>query len=218
MSHLATQMGVPVGFWRSVGHSHNAFFSESFVDELAHATQTDPLAFRRQHLSEKHAQRHLAVLNLVAEKAKWGSKLPAGQARGIALHESFNSIVAQVVEVSLVNGVPKVHKVVCAVDCGQVVNPGIVAQQVEGSVVYALSAALWGRIDIRAGMVQQTNYPQYRMLQLSETPMIETHLMPSSRAPSGIGEPAVPPLAPALANALFALTGQRLRSLPLVKA
>jgi isoquinoline 1-oxidoreductase subunit beta len=218
MSHSATKMGVPVGYWRSVGHSHNAFFSESFVDELAHATQTDPLAFRRQHLTSEHAKRHLAVLNLAAEKAGWGKKLPEGHAHGIAMHESFNSVVAQVVQVSMLNGVPRVHKVVCAVDCGQVVNPGIVAQQMEGSVVYALSAALWGKIDIVGGEVQQKNYPQYRMLKLSETPVVETHLVPSTAKPTGIGEPAVPPLAPALANALFALTGKRARSLPLITA
>jgi isoquinoline 1-oxidoreductase subunit beta len=218
MSHTATKMGVPVGFWRSVGHSHNAFFSESFVDELAHATQTDPLAFRRQHLTSEHAKRHLAVLDLAASKAQWGSKLPAGRARGIALHESFNSVAAMVVEVSLEGKEPRVHKVVCAVDCGQVVNPGIVAQQVEGSVVFALTAAMWGKIDIEGGAVKQTNYPQYRMLKLAETPQVETHIVPSQRAPSGIGEPAVPPLAPALANALFALTGQRARSLPLMQA
>jgi isoquinoline 1-oxidoreductase subunit beta len=218
MSHTATKMGVPVGFWRSVGHSHNAFFSESFVDELAHATQTDPLAFRRQHLTSEHAKRHLAVLDLAASKAQWGSKLPAGRARGIALHESFNSVAAMVVEVSLEGKEPRVHKVVCAVDCGQVVNPGIVAQQVEGSVVFALTAAMWGKIDIEGGAVKQTNYPQYRMLKLAEAPQVETHIVPSQRAPSGIGEPAVPPLAPALANALFALTGQRARSLPLMQA
>jgi isoquinoline 1-oxidoreductase subunit beta len=218
MSHTATRMGVPVGFWRSVGHSHNAFFSESFVDELAHATQTDPLAFRRQHLTGEHAKRHLAVLNVAAEKAAWGKKLPEGHAYGIALHESFNSVVAQVVQVSMEAGQPRVHKVVCAVDCGQVVNPSIVAQQVESSVVFGLTAALWGRIDIKDGAVQQQNYPQYRMLKLSETPLVETHILPSSATPTGIGEPALPPLAPALANALFALTGKRARSLPLMTA
>jgi isoquinoline 1-oxidoreductase subunit beta len=218
MSHTATRMGVPVGFWRSVGHSHNAFFSESFVDELAHATQTDPLAFRRQHLTGEHAKRHLAVLNVAAEKAAWGKKLPEGHAHGIALHESFNSVVVQVVQVSVEAGQPRVHKVVCAVDCGQVVNPGIVAQQVESSVVFGLTAALWGRIDIKDGTVQQQNYPQYRMLKLSEAPLVETHILPSSATPTGIGEPALPPLAPALANALFALTGKRARSLPLMAA
>jgi isoquinoline 1-oxidoreductase beta subunit len=216
MSHTATKMGVPVGYWRSVGHSHNAFFSEGFIDELAQATQTDPYLFRKQHLTSQHAKRHLAVLELAASKAGWGKKLPEGHAQGIALHESFNSVVAQVVQVSIENGAPRVHKVVCAVDCGQVVNPGIVAQQMESSVVFALSAALWGKIDIKEGAVVQQNYPQYRMLKLAETPVVETHIVPSTATPTGIGEPAVPPLAPALAGAMFALTGKRVRSLPML--
>jgi isoquinoline 1-oxidoreductase subunit beta len=216
MSHTATLSGVPVGFWRSVGHSHNAFFSESFVDELAHAAQTDPLEFRRRALA--HAPRYLAVLNLAAEKAGWGTAPPAGRARGIALHESFGSIVAQVVEVSLEGGLPKVHRVVCAIDCGTVVNPGIVAQQVESSVVFGLTAALYGRIDIVQGRVQQTNYPSYRMLGLAQAPKVQTHIVPSSSAPTGVGEPALPPLAPAVANAFFALNGVRARTLPLIKA
>jgi isoquinoline 1-oxidoreductase subunit beta len=213
MSHTATKSGVPVGFWRSVGHSHNAFFSESFIDELAHATQTDPLEFRRRALA--HAPRYLAVLNLAASNAGWGTALPKGRARGIALHESFGSIVAQVVEVSVESGMPRVHRVVCAIDCGTVVNPGIVAQQVESSVVFGLTAALYGRIDIVQGQVQQSNFPSYRMLDLAHTPTVQTHIMPSTRAPSGVGEPALPPMAPALANALFILHGTRLRSLPL---
>jgi isoquinoline 1-oxidoreductase subunit beta len=216
MSHTATKMGVPVGYWRSVGHSHNAFFSEGFVDELAHATQTDAYAFRKQHLTSTHAKRHLAVLELAASKAGWGKKLPEGHAQGIALHESFNSVVAQVVQVSIEKGEPRVHKVVCAVDCGQVINPGIVAQQMESSVVFALSAALWGKIDIKEGAVVQQNYPQYRMLKLAETPLVETHIVPSNAPPTGIGEPGVPPLAPALAGAMFALTGKRVRSLPML--
>jgi isoquinoline 1-oxidoreductase subunit beta len=216
MSHSATKMGVPVGFWRSVGHSHNAFFSEGFVNELAHATQTDPYLFRKQHLTGEHAQRHLAVLELAAQKAGWGTRLPEGHAHGIALHESFNSVVAQVVQVSIDKGEPRVHKVVCAVDCGQVVNPGIVAQQLESAVVWALGAALWGKIDIQGGAVMQQNYPQYRMLKLSETPLVETHIIASTNTPTGIGEPGVPPLAPALAGAMFALTGKRVRSLPMM--
>ncbi len=215
MSHAATLSGVPVGFWRSVGHSHNAFFSESFVDELAHAVQTDPLEFRRRALA--HAPRYLAVLNLAADKAGWGTPLPAGRARGIALHESFGSVVAQVVEVSIDQSEPRVHRVVCAIDCGTVVNPGIIAQQVESSVVFGLTAALYGRIDIVQGQVQQTNYPSYRMLGLAQAPKVQTHVVPSTLAPAGVGEPAVPPLAPAVANALFALTGVRIRSLPIAK-
>ena len=212
MSHVATHMGVPVGFWRSVGHSHNAFFSESFIDELAHETKTDPLAYREALLA--HAPRYLAVLRLAAQKANWGKALPKGHAHGIALHESFGSIVAQVAEVSLQDGQPRVHRVVCAIDCGTVVNPGTVAQQVESSVNFALSAALFGKIDIQEGVVQQTNFTNYPLVNLAQSPVVETHIVPSTLPPEGVGEPAVPPLAPAVANAMFALTRQRVRSLP----
>jgi isoquinoline 1-oxidoreductase beta subunit len=214
MSHVATKSGVPVGFWRSVGHSHNAFFSESFIDELAVATKQDPLAFRLHLL--KDAPRYAAVLQLAASKAGWGKPLPAGRAQGIALHKSFGSIVAQVAEVSLEQGQIRVHRVVCAIDCGTVVNPDTVAQQMESSVIYGLSAALFGRIDIVGGEVQQSNFPSYPMVTLSQAPKVQTHIVPSTRHPAGVGEPAVPPLAPAVANALFALTGKRLRALPLV--
>jgi isoquinoline 1-oxidoreductase beta subunit len=213
MEHVATRTGVPVGFWRSVGHSHNAFFSEGFMDEMAVALKQDPLALRRQLLSQ--APRHLAVLNLAAEKAGWGRPLPAGRARGVALHESFGSIVAQVAEVSLQEGKPRVHRVVCAVDCGTVVNPGIVAQQMESAVVFALTAALYGRIDIHEGVVQQGNFPSYPMVRLAQAPRVETWIVPSQRPPAGVGEPGVPPLAPAVAAALYQLTGKRLRNLPL---
>ncbi len=216
IAHVATRSEVPIGFWRSVGHSHNAFFSESFIDELAHELKQDPLAFRLSLLKE--APRHAAVLRLAAEKARWGTPLAAGRARGVALHESFGSIVAQVAEVSLVDGKPKLHRVVCAADIGTVVNPGIVAQQMEGAVIFGLTAALYGRIDIEAGAVQQNNFPSYPMVKLADSPFIETHLVPSTRPPAGVGEPGVPPLAPALANALFVLTGRRLRELPLVTA
>jgi isoquinoline 1-oxidoreductase beta subunit len=213
MAHVATHSGVPVGYWRSVGHSHNAFFSEGFVDELAFETKQDPLAFRQALL--KDAPRYLAVLNLAAEKAAWVTPLPTGQARGLALHESFGSIVAQVVEVSLVDGKPRVHRVVCAVDCGTVINPGLVAQQMESAVVFGLTAALYGRIDIVEGAVQQRNFDSYPMLTLAQTPLVETWVVPSTRPPAGVGEPGVPPLAPAVANALFVLTGKRQRALPL---
>jgi isoquinoline 1-oxidoreductase beta subunit len=213
MEHVATRMGVPVGFWRSVGHSHNAFISESFIDELAFETKQDPVQFRREWL--KHSPRHLAVLDLAAEKSGWGRALPAGRARGIALHESFGSLVAQVAEVSIEGQVPRVHRVVCAVDCGVVVNPGLVAQQMEGAVIFALSAALHGRVDIVDGVVRQGNFPSYRMVTLARAPKVETWLLPSQREPAGAGEPGVPPLAAAVANALFALTGKRHRSLPL---
>jgi isoquinoline 1-oxidoreductase subunit beta len=214
IAHVATHSGVPVGYWRSVGHSHNAFFSESFIDELAHEAKQDPVAFRQAML--KAMPRHAAVLKLAADKAGWSDKLPPGRARGVALHESFDSIVAQVAEVSLEQGRPRVHRVVCAIDCGTVVNPGIVAQQMESGIVFGLTAALYGRIDIEAGVVQQRNFPDYPLLALKDTPRIETHIVRSERHPGGVGEPGTPPIAPAVANALFVLTGKRLRELPLV--
>jgi isoquinoline 1-oxidoreductase subunit beta len=216
MAHVATRMDVPVGFWRSVGHSHNAFFSESFIDELAVQTQHDPVAFRLALL--KDAPRYAAVLQLAADKARWGSPLPPGRARGVALHESFGTIVAEVAEVSLQDGVPRVHKVVVALDCGTVVNPDTVAQQMESAVIFGLTAALYGKIDIQDGVVQQTNFPTYPMVQLAQAPVVETWMVPSTRSPGGVGEPGLPPIAPAVANALFALTQRRLRRLPLVKA
>lgn len=218
IAHVATHSGVPVGFWRSVGHSHNAFFSEGFIDELAHEAKQDPVAFRLALLADM--PRHAAVLKLAAEKAGWGQPLPAGRARGVALHESFGSIVAEVAEVSIderQGGRPRVHRVVCAADIGTVVNPGIVAQQMEGAVIFGLSAALYGRIDIEGGVVRQSNFPDYPILKLAEAPpVIETHLVASNNPPGGVGEPGTPPIAPAVANALFVLTGRRVRSLPLV--
>ncbi len=213
MSHVATRSHVPVGYWRSVGHSHNAFFIESFMDELALHAGMDPVAFRLSLLQD--APRHRAVLALAAAKAAWGKPLPAGRARGVALHESFGTIVAQVVEASLAADGPRVHRVVCALDCGTVVNPGVVAQQMEGSVVFALSAALHGQIDIAEGVVRQKNFPGHPLVSLRDAPQVETYLVPSGRPPAGVGEPGVPPLAPALANALFALSGRRQRQLPL---
>jgi isoquinoline 1-oxidoreductase beta subunit len=213
MAHVSTRMGVPVGFWRSVGHSHNAFFSECFIDELALESKQDPVAFRLTLL--KNAPRYAAVLKLAADKAKWAAALPAGHAHGVALHKSFGSIVAQVAEVSIQDGKPRVHRVVCAIDCGTVVNPGTVAQQVESSVSFALTAALFGQIDIQDGVVQQTNFTNYPLVSMAQSPLVETWIVPSTQTPEGVGEPAVPPLAPAVANAMFKLTGKRLRSLPL---
>ena len=213
MAHVSTRMGVPIGFWRSVGHSHNAFFSESFIDELAFETKQDPVAFRLTLLTQ--TPRYAAVLKMAADKAKWGATLPSGHAHGVALHRSFGSIVAQVAEVSMKEGVLRVHRVVCAIDCGTVVNPDTVAQQVESSVSFALSAALFGKIDIQEGVVQQTNFTNYPLVKLAQSPVVETWIMPSTQLPEGVGEPAVPPLAPAVANAMFKLTGQRVRSLPL---
>ncbi len=211
-AHVAHPSPVPVGFWRSVGHSHNAFFVESFIDELAYAAGRDPFAYRRELLA-KHPH-YRTVLELAALKATWG-RVRQGRAQGIALHESFGSIVAQVAEVSLVNGGFRVHRVVCAIDCGTVINPDIVAQQMEGSVIFGLTAALYGEITIRNGRVEQRNFPDYEMLRLAQAPVVETHILPSTAPPGGVGEPGVPPVAPAVANAIFKLTGKRLRSLPL---
>jgi isoquinoline 1-oxidoreductase subunit beta len=219
IAHSATRSGVPVGFWRAVGHSHNAFFAEGFVDELAHAAGADPVAFRLALLDG--LPRHAAVLRLAAEKAGWGTPAPAGTARGVALHESFGSVVAQVVEV-VRDGAdparPRVTRVVCAVDCGTPVNPDGIAQQMESGVLFGLAAALRGRIDIDAGVVRQKNLPDLAPLTLAETPAIETHIVPSTQPPTGMGEPGLPPLAPALANAWFALTGERRRALPFAAA
>jgi isoquinoline 1-oxidoreductase beta subunit len=217
IAHVATASGVPVGWWRSGGHSHNAFFLEAFVDELAQAARQDAVAFRLALLTDD--PRHATVLRLAADKGGWGRPPPPGRALGVALHESFGTIVALVLEVSLGtppgDGRPRVHRAVCALDCGTVVNPAAVAQQVEGSVVFGLTAALHGRVDIEDGVVRQRNFTDYRLLQLADTPAIETHVVPSERPPSGVGEPVVPTVAPALANALYALTGRRWRELPL---
>jgi isoquinoline 1-oxidoreductase beta subunit len=205
--------GVGVWFWRSVGNSQNAFFAESFIDELAHAAKQDPFAYRRELLAQH--PRHRAVLELAAAKAGWGSPLPKGRARGIAVCESFESYVAEVVEASLrPDGTPRIHRVVCAVDCGMTVNPGIVRRQVQSAVIFGLSAALHGEITLEAGRVQQKNFDDYPVVRIDEAPPIEVHLVESSEKPTGIGEPATPPLAPALGNALFALTGKRVRRLP----
>ncbi|MEJ2175921.1 MAG: molybdopterin-dependent oxidoreductase [bacterium] len=214
MAQVATRMGAPIGNWRSVGYSHNAFFAECFVDEMAYALGQDPVAFRLALLGA--APRYAAVLRLAAERADWNATPKDGHARGIALVGSYGSVVAQVADVSLDDiGKPKVHRVVCVIDCGTAVNPGIIAQQMEGGIVFGLTAALFGQIDIRAGRVRQTNYPDYPLLGLAATPEIETYIVPSSAPPTGVGEPGVSPIAPAVANALFALTGKRLRNLPL---
>lgn len=213
MAHVFTRSGVPVGNWRAVGHSHNAFFSEGFIDELAHAAGADPLAFRQALLRDR--PRHAAVLALAAERAGWGTPVPAGRARGLALHESFGSIVAMVMEVSRGEDLPRVHRVTCAVDCGSVLQPDGVAQQVESSVVFGLTAALHGDIRIVNSQVQARGFDEQPLLRLRDTPLIETHIVPSQQAPTGMGEPALPPVAPALANAWFSLTGERLRELPL---
>ncbi|MFO1510749.1 MAG: molybdopterin cofactor-binding domain-containing protein [Steroidobacteraceae bacterium] len=210
--HAVVASPLPVGMWRSVSHSQNGFFKESFMDELAHAVGCDPYEYRCALLA---GTRQAAVLDLAAARAGWGTPLPAGRARGIAVVASYGSVVAQVVEVSLQDGGPRVHRVVCAVDCGLAIDPYNIAAQMESGVAYGLSAALWGNITVANGAVEQGNFHQYRVLRMNEMPVIETHLVASSEAPGGIGECAVPPIAPAIANALFALTGRRIRKLPL---
>jgi isoquinoline 1-oxidoreductase beta subunit len=205
--------GVPVGPWRSVGASQNGFTIECFIDELAHAAGQDPLAYRLALL--KQAPRHRATLQLAADKAGWGKKLLAGHGRGIAVYESFAGWVAHVVEVSVEHNVIRVLRVVSAVDCGTAVNPAGVRDQTESSITFALTAALKGEITIRNGRVVQGNFDDQPLLRIDEMPAIEVHLVPSREPPGGVGEPGVPPLAPALANAVFAATGQRLRRLPL---
>lgn len=204
---------IPVLWWRSVGHSHSAFVMESLMDELAHAAHQDPLDYRRQML--KAHPRHLAALNLAAEKAGWGQPLPEGVARGIAVHESFGSFVAQVAEVSVKKGLVKVHRVVCAIDCGLAVNPESLTAQMESSIAFGLSAALQGEISFKDGMVQQSNFHDYRVLRMADMPKVEVHIVPSSEKMGGVGEPAVPPIAPAVANAIFAAIGKRIRTLPI---
>jgi isoquinoline 1-oxidoreductase subunit beta len=211
--HLMTGP-VPMGFWRSVGASQNGFFSESFVDELAHAAKKDPYQYRRDLLSKK--ARHLGVLNLAAEKAGWGTPLPKGHYRGIACLEAFSTYAAEVVEISLDkdDGV-KVHRVVAAVDCGRLINPMTAEVQVSGAIVYGITAALNTEITIDKGRVVQTNFDTVPPLRMNECPKIEVHFVPSDETPTGLGEPAVPPVAPAIANAIFVATGKRIRKLPI---
>ena len=208
---------VPVQWWRSVGSSHTAFSTEVFFDEVAHATGKDPVALRREML--KRQPRHLAVLELAAQKSDWSKPLAAKpgvrRGRGIALHKSFNSVVAEVAEVSVApDGSFKVDRVVCVVDCGIAINPSIVKAQMEGGIGFGLAAALHGAITFKDGQVEQSNFHDYPVLRMNEMPHVEVHIVPSSTNPSGVGEPGLPPIAPAVANALFAATGKRLRQLP----
>lgn len=206
--------GVPIGAWRSVGPSQNGFIVESFIDELAHLNKKDPYEYRRQLLSKN--PRLKGVLELAATKAGWGTKLPAGRGRGIAAVEGFGSYVAEVAEVSVdKNGEITVHRVVCAIDCGIYVNPDTIEAQIEGAIVYGLNAAIKGEIMIDKGRVQQSNFHNYPLLRISEMPKIEVHLMQNTEAPGGIGEPGLPPIAPAVCNAIFAATGKRMRKLPI---
>jgi isoquinoline 1-oxidoreductase beta subunit len=212
VSYSRQEIGIDVGYLRSVSHAPNCFVIESFMDELAAAAGKNPYDFRLRHLAKKPRQRR--VLELAAERAGWG-KAPPGRYQGMALMEGYTTHVAQVAEISIGDGDLKVHKIVCVVDCGQMVNPRIVESQIESGIVFGLTAALWGDVTIVGGRVQQTNFNSYRLLRNDELPELNVHLVDSDEAPGGIGEAAVPLVAPALCNAIFAATGRRLRELPI---
>jgi isoquinoline 1-oxidoreductase subunit beta len=215
VDYQLTETGIPIGFWRSVGASQNGFFLEGFIDEVAAAGKKDPYELRRRLLTK--SPRHLRVLEMAAEKAGWGKSLPAGRSCGIAVVSSYFGYVAQVMEISVnrQEGAVRVHRVVCALDCGRIVNPSSIEAQVQGSVVYGLTAALRGAITIDHGRVQQSNFHDYPMLRTNEMPVVEVLMVASEGAPTGAGEFAVPPVAPALCNAIFAATGKRIRRLPI---
>jgi isoquinoline 1-oxidoreductase beta subunit len=215
VEQVLAEQPVPVGFWRSVGHSYNAFFVESFLDEVAYAAGKDPLAYRLAMLGG--APRHRRVLETAARAAGWGTPLPGkNQGRGIALAESFHSIVAQVAEVEVDGDAVRVRRVACAIDCGRAVNPDTVAAQMESGIVYGLSAALHGQITLKRGRVEQANFPDYDVVRMADCPAIEVHIVESGwEHLGGAGEPGTPPIAPAVANAVFAATGRRVRELPI---
>jgi isoquinoline 1-oxidoreductase beta subunit len=205
--------GIPTAFWRSVGPSHNVFVVESFMDELAAKANKDPVGYRRALLDK--APRAKAVLELAAEKAGWGQPLPKGSGRGVAIQFVFGTYMAQVAEVEVSKeGEVRVRRVVCAVDCGSMVNPDTVRAQVQGAVIFGISAALFGRITLKDGRVEQSNFHNYRVLRMNEAPAIEVYLTKNTEAPGGMGEPGTSAIIPAVTNAIFAVTGKRLRKLP----
>jgi isoquinoline 1-oxidoreductase beta subunit len=215
---LSPETKVPVLWWRSVGATHTAFVMEHTVDQLAKKANMDPVEYRRRLYRKAGATRHLAALDLAAEKAGWGSPAAAGWTRGVAVHESFGSVVAQIAEVKLEDGQPKVGRVVTAIDCGVAVAPNLIAAQMEGGTCFGLSAALFGKITMKDGVVEQTNFDSYRVLRHNEAPQVETYILPSANPPSGVGEPGTPVIAPAVANALLGMGQPPTKSLPFLKA
>jgi isoquinoline 1-oxidoreductase beta subunit len=214
VDYVLENIGVPVGFWRSVGNSFTGFMVESFIDEVAHAASTDPYTFRRKLLQK--SPRHLGVLQLAAKKAEWGKPLPPGVHRGIAVVSSYGSYVAEVAEVSIgADGEPTVHRVVCAVDCGQYVNPDTIEAPMQSGIVYGLTAALTGKITLKEGRVQEGNFDDYQLLRIDQMPQVEVHIVRSGDPPGGVGEPGTPPIAPAVCNAIYAASGKRIRQLPI---
>jgi len=207
---------VPVHFWRSVGASHTGMVMEHTIDQLAHRAKKDPAEYRRELYKRAGADRHLKVLDLVLARSDWGKPAPAGTARAIAVFECFGTVVGQVADVTIKNGVPRVGKVVCAVDCGMAITPDQIAAQMEGGVCYGLSAALFGKTTLKNGLLEQKNFNTYRVLRMDEAPMVETHILPSTNPPSGVGEPGVPLMAPIVASAILQLTGKPTSSLPFV--
>jgi isoquinoline 1-oxidoreductase beta subunit len=207
-----TKVGVPVLWWRSVGSTHTAYAVEVFVDELAEAAGKDPIAFRLALI--KNHPRHVAALKLAAEKAGWGHPLPAGRFHGVAVAESFGTVVAEIAEISVENGEAKVHRVVCAVDCGIAINPDNVRAQMEGGIGFGLGAILKSKLTLDNGRIVEGNFDGYEVLRLDEMPAVEVRIVPSEAKPSGVGEPGVPPIGPAVANAFYQATKRRIRALP----
>jgi CO/xanthine dehydrogenase Mo-binding subunit len=216
VAYTPIQAGISVGSWRSVGHSFTGFVMEGIMDELAHAAKQDPYAFRAAHLAEGSRERR--VLDAVAKLAGWGSPVPAGRARGIARHTAFGTEAAEVAEIAIEGGRIRVLRVWAAVDCGIAINPDLVKAQIEGGIIFRLSAALDQEITMIDGVVQQTNFDAFPPLRMHECPAIEVAVLPSTAAPTGVGEVGLPPIGPAVANAVFALTGVRLRRMPLQPA
>ncbi len=213
MSRQEPPPGITTAFWRGVGPTHNIFMVESFIDELAAAANKDPVDYRRALLD--NSPRARAVLELAAEKSGWGQKLPPGSGRGVSVQFAFGSYLSQVAEVAVAkDGGVRVQRVVCAVDCGMVVNPDTVRAQIEGGIIFGITAALYGQITLKNGRVEQNNFDNYRMLRINEAPVVEVHIIKSTEAPGGIGEPGTAAVFAAVTNAIFAATGKRVRKLP----